>query len=197
MKILVLHFSSHFSLFSNFINMHFYKVLTALSFTTSVLSEGLDNISDFTSYLSSDDVAVIPSIVIDEVSKEILLDVQATHNSSIVPADVVYNATFEVAEKHGDSDDKTQEILAHITDAVSELELIHAGESGPVSDIIAEIMFKAYGSEAPTPAPTAKITELTMINGIKNKIVDTTESITEAASGLISSVLNPSPKSEP
>lgn len=176
--------------------MHFYKVLTALSFTTSV-SEGLDNTTNFTSDHSSDDVVVIPSIVIDEVSKEILVDVQATHNSSIVPADAVYNATFEVAEKHTDADDETQEILAHITDAVSELELIHAGESGPVSDIIAEIMLKAYGSEAPTPAPTVKVTESTMIDGIKNKIVDTTESITEAASGLISSVLNPSSKSEP
>ena len=85
----------------------------------------------------------------------------------------------------------------NITDAVSELEEIHTGEVGAVSDILVEIMHKAYGSIAPTSAPTVKVTETTMVDDIKNKIVDTTESMTESTSNFISAIFNPSPTPGP
>ena len=178
--------------------MKFSKALILLSSIVAVLSDGHNNASDSAKEHSSDDALVISTnLLLDEVSEEILIEVQAVHNSSIVPADAVYDITFEVVEKHGDEDDKIQAILGHMTDAVSELELIHAGESGSVSDILAEIMFKAYGSEAPTPAPTAKVTEATMIDEIKNKITDTTDSIAESAAGIINVVFNPFPTPGP
>ena len=121
--------------------MKFSKALILLSSIVAVLSDGHNNASDSAKEHSSDDALVISTnLLLDEVSEEILIEVQAVHNSSIVPADAVYDIAFEVVEKHGDEDDKIQAILGHMTDAVSELELIHTGESGSVSDILAEII---------------------------------------------------------
>ena len=168
-------------------------LLIIFSFIIAVLSDGHTNVTGL-----ADDAAVNPNDVLEEVTEEILAEVQSINSSSTVPVDVVYDVAFDVVKTYSDNeDDNIEEILGHITNAVSELEEIHTGEVGAVSDILVEIMHKAYGSIAPTSAPTVKVTETTMVDDIKNKIVDTTESMTESASNFISAIFNPSPTPGP
>merc|ERR1740129_1601735 len=100
-------------------------------------------------------------VVMEKVTEEIMVEVEAQVGAEAkdVDAETLYEVAGEVISAFDDEDEKTKEILGQMTDAVSKLEVIHAGESGAVSDILMEIMYAAYGSEAPTPATPVEVEE--------------------------------------
>jgi len=161
------------------------NALVLLSVIPSVLSAGHTSMN-----MTLFDENAHEHDVIEEVVAEVIAEVEATNDSSEVSNEVVYDITSEVLASYGEEDDSTKAILGHITDAVGELEEIHSGDSGRVSDILTEIMHAAFGTEAPTPTPTVKVTEETMIGNIKNTVTGATDSVTDAASDIISSVFN-------
>merc|ERR1711983_64652 len=122
-----------------------------------------------------------------------MAEVEAVSASDTVPVETVYDVASEVVAAHDGEDETTKEILGHITKAVSELEEIHAGESGAVSDILTDIMHKAYGTESPTVSPTVTVEDPTWISKTKDMVTGATDSVTEAASNIIDNVLNPAP----
>ena len=169
------------------------SVLVALSFLPAVTAGG-HTVMNMT---MSDVVETKEQEVLEEVTTEVLAEVEAVSTSSTVSNEVVYDITKEVVSSYGITDDSAKAILGHITDAVAELETINMGGEGAVSDILTEIMHTAYGTDAPTPGPTEKVEEPTMISAIKNTVVGATETVEETVSSIISSVFNPAPTAAP
>merc|ERR1712039_304750 len=127
--------------------------------------------------------------LVEKVAEEIMAEVDA--DSESVPVEQVYQAASEVIKAMDDEDETNKELLGTLSEAVAELEEIHAGETGSVSSILTEIMQSAYGTEAPTPSPTVFVKEPTFISSTKDMVTGATDTVTGIASDLISNVFNP------